>query len=652
MDPSQLPLGYAWSFINMVVISGVPSCRPGYRCIAELPKGNLQGAAIFRPLLGLEQIMIAIDGVIHVATYPFKEYFTLPNVLFSSSAKQVFFKQTIQSAERITPGSLTSAIRVVPPKAVMIMQDGAITAPAFYDGSSSGHIRDLPFQTPAGGVMEWVGDRLWVARGSEVFASDISNPFSFTEQIYLGGTSSFNFSRDVTAMTRTPNLAFPQLVIYTDEATSLIQADVRDRDLWPTTKGMQTEILQVGCAGNRAVTSQFGRLVWFSNSGVVFYDAATAQGWTSRSPLRDNEMLVSKTQLHSDVSLAAMGAFGQFLMISLPVEDLYNKHTWVLNSASWETITDEGGPTWNGFWLGTRPVEWVYGVIAGAERIYHVSADADGVNRLWEAFTPDRLDNGCPIMWAMFTRGYFGLTGQAKKTPGMPCRFMFSDVAMTGITEDLDFGVFVAPGVRGSFKQILKKRIEAEKGSLIFDQEVTATTEVFAYKAQSRVERTEDFFQQEPTQESGSCPVESEQNDGNEESFQMLIVGHGPATIRWIRPIALLEDDVNGLSGDPEACKNEDAFRLVRFDGEAAFNSDLSLAMAELASRALVNYTSHKTVDMTIQGISAVGVGFSESIVSQEAADRVAEIIATRQAETEISRSLPSTLSIGKGFED
>lgn len=650
MEPTQLPIGYLWDCINMIIVAGVPSCRPGYRCIAQMPRGNLQGCAIFRPLLGMEQIMIAIDGVIHVATFPFTEFKTLPNVLFSSTAKQVFFKQAIQSAQRNTPGSLSSAITVIPPRAVMMMQDGGTTAPAFYDGANSGHIRDVAFQTPAGGAMEWVGDRLWVAVGPRVFASDIVNPFSFVEQIYLGGTSSFNFSRDVTAMVRTPSLSFPQLMVYTDEATTLIQANIRNRNLWPTTDGMQQEILQVGCAGNRAVTSQFGRLVWFSNSGVVFFDPATAQGWTSRSPLRDNEMLTSKTLLSSDVSLTAMGAFGQFLMISLPVEDVYNKHTWVLNSASWETITDQGGPTWNGYWLGTRPVEWAYGVIAGAERIYHVSFDADRENRLWECFIPDRLDNGCPIMWAAFTRGYFGLTGQSKKAPGMPCQFMFADVALAGLDEDLDIGAFLAPGDRGSFKQIMSKRVTAEQGSLVFNREVTATTQVFAYKAQSRILRTEDFRQQEPTEESGSCPVESEANDGVEESFQMLIVGHGPATIRWIRPFALA--DPEQFSGEPKACENEPPFNIVRFDGEAAHNEDVSVAALELEQRAVANYRANKTVSMTVDSITAVGVGFSESIIAQQAADRVAEIIATRQAETEIGVALPSILSIGKGFDE
>src|SRR6185503_2998551 len=329
IDPSQLPVGQVWSAINTINIGGVISCRPGHKCLIKLPKGNLQGAAIFRPQVGLEQMLIAVDGLVYVTTWPFRELVQVPNIQFSAHAKQVFFSQTVQAATRITPGDLSSAIELILPKAVMIMQDGGSSAPAFYDGSTSGHIKGFPFQTPLGGAMQWVGDRLWVSYGNQVFASDISNPFSFVEQVYLGGTVSFNFSRDVTAMAKTPSIDSPQLLVYTDEDVSLIQADIRDRSVWPAVPGFQKEILQVGCSSNRAVTSHFGRLIWWSSSGIVIFDSATSRAITSRAPIRDNEMTISKKFLKDDLSLVAMGVFGQWALISTPAEDTFNKHTCV-----------------------------------------------------------------------------------------------------------------------------------------------------------------------------------------------------------------------------------------------------------------------------------------------------------------------------------
>jgi hypothetical protein len=644
-DPGQLPIGYYWAGVNTLNLGGAISCRPGYRCLITFPKGNLQGSAIFRPQIGNEQMMVAVDGVIYVAEWPFLEFRILTNVQFSPYAKQIFWKLTSQSARRLST-DFSSAIEVIPPRVVMFMQDGGSTAPAWYDGANSGHIRDHEFETPAGGPMEWVGDRLWVGKGNQVFASDIGNPFSFREQVYLGSNTSFYFVGDVTAMVKTPSIESPQLMIFTDSNGSLIQANIRNRDLWPQTDNFQMEIIQIGCPSQQGVISHYGRIVWMANQGMIFFDPATSGKITSRLPVRDNEMLVSKIRLNEDLSGVTIGAFGQYLCVSVPAESLFNKHTWVLNHASLATLNDDSGPSWAGYWLGTRPVSWMFGDIVGTERIFHVSADEDGENRLWEAFIPDRLDNGCPITWAVETRGYFGQTTQARKLPGSRCRMAWADVALVGIEEDLDLGIFYAPGVRGAYIPILNKRISVEKGSLSFDQEIDMTTDLFAFKPQSRVARTEDANQMSLTVETGSCGLESEDNENIDESFQLMIVGHGPATIRWIRPFAFAVSE--DFSGDPDACLDEIPFNTVRFDGTGVKAVDLGVATAELSMKFLSYYTSNRTIPVQQGGLTAIGVGFAESIVSQNAADRVAGIIAVKQAEMELKRDLPPTISAGE----
>lgn len=647
VDPSQLPLGTAWSAINMINLGGVWSTRPGYRCLLKLPEGNLQGAAIFRPQLGLEQMLMAVDGKIYVSTFPFVTYTEMPGVQFLSYAKQVYFTQTVQSAKRIVPGDLSSAIELIEPRAVVILQDGGFTAPAFYDGSQSGHIKGIPFQTPAGGTSEWAGDRYWIAVGNQVFASDIGNPFSFVEQIYLGGSAGFNFSRDVTAMATTPSADNPQLLVFTDENMTLLQASQRNRDAWPTIDGFQKEILQVGCTSDRGVASMYGKLFWFSDSGLVIFDPATARYITSRAPTRDGEMIVSKRFLREDLSEVAFGVMGQWLLISVPVEDKHNLHTWVLNNASFEKVNAEGQPTWTGYWLGTRPVEWICGNIAGSERAYHVSADADGINRLWETFRPERMDSdSCPITWALFTRGYFGLTSQTQKPPGIQCRYCFADVGFTDVSESTDVGIFTAPGVRGSFRPVASRMISVEQGSLSWDREILGTDLLYAFKPQSRILRSEDLSQQNPLAESGSCPVESNLNDDNEASFQLLLVGHGPASIRWIRSwgIAAGEED---FAGSPAACQDEAPGNIVRYDGEAVFNPNLKEGTDQLAAKSDGVFFSTQTEQVTANGVSAIGVGMAESIVSQRAADRVASRIAVRTAEIEVAAGAGTFLSLG-----
>ena len=647
LDPAQVRLGGYWQGINTVNVGGMISCRPGYRCVVQLPAGKLQGATIFRPSLGLEQMLVAIDGAIFVAEFPFKEFRLLTNVQMLPWAKQIYWQQTTQTAERRTT-DLSSAINIIEPRQVMIIQDGGFTAPAFYDGSQSGHIRDREFETPAGGAMSWVGDRLWVANGNRVFASDISNPFSFREQVYPGGVTSFSFSGDVTAMIKIPSLEYPQLIVFTEADTALLQADIRDRAVWATTDGFQREIAKVGCVSHRSLLSHYGRLSWMTSSGVAIFDAATLGKVAARLPVRDNELMTSKTVLADDLSLTAGAPMGQFLLFSVPFEDSYNRHSWCLNNASLETLSDDSGPSWAGIWIGTRPVEWAFGFIAGQERAYHVSFDEDGSNRLWETFQPERLDNGCPIMWAAFTRGYYGGTSQSQKPAGSECNFQFADVALVGIEEDLDMGVFYAGGLRGAFKPILAKRISVERGSVAYNQDITATTSLFALKPQSRIERTEDArLQPVGDAETGSCPPESEELENRDEAFQLLLVFHGPAAVRYIRTFAIAEPE--DFSGQPEACENQRAYNAVRFDGVGATATDYADAVLSLAIRPLRRYTSNQTVALSESGFSAVGVGFSESIVTQEAADRVARIIATKSAEAELASVIPPTISLGLG---
>jgi hypothetical protein len=647
-DPSQLPLGYAWNAINMLNIGGTLTCRPGHRCVSLLPDGNLQGLALFRPVAAFEQLIVVIDGRAYVADYPFKTFRRLPNIQLSTFAKQVFFAQTVQGAER-TSTDFSSPIKVISPKNVLFIQDGQNTSPAFYDGASNGHVRGDAFGTPSGGPITWVGDRLWVADGNQVFASDISNPFSFREQIYLGGVASFFFSDEVTAMVKTPSVASPQLMVFTSSDASILQANIRDRAQWPTTQNFQTEVVQVGCLSNRSALSHYGQIVWFSQSGVVIFDPATSDRLTARLPVRDNEQMVSKTNLDSDLSLVCASAFGQWLLMSVPQGDNFNRDTWVLNHASLVSLNDESGPSWSGQWIGTRPVEWVSGEIAGAERIYHISVDYDGKNRLWESFRPDRLDNNCPISWLLETRGYFGQTSpQPGKPAGARCRLAWVDIALAAIAEDVDLACYYAGGTRGAFRQILDRRLNVSKGSVNSELLIDQDTEIFSFKPQSRVVRTQDANQLPADDPDGGCGVERPDLDNIDESFQFAIAGHGPATIRWIRAFAFtIPEDV---SGNSVACEDETDIRVVRFDGVGLKGTNLEELTQQLANAPLYYFTSNQTAQITSGDFTTIGVGFAQSVISQRAADRVAKQIALQQAEIELAADLPPIISTGFGI--
>lgn len=646
-DPGQLPMGYYWNGINVVNSGGVISCRPGHRCVVQLPEGNLQGAALFRPGSGVEQLVCCISGILYAAEYPFKTFRQLSDVLLSPDAKQVFWAMTTQSARR-TSSDLTSPIELIDPRALLIVQDGGLSAPAWFDGAQSGQIRGDAFGLLSGSQMRWVGDRLWVARGKFLYASDIGDPLSFRELIYLGGVGAFVLPDEITALAITPGLESPQLLAFTSESCTLFQANIRERASWPATPDFSKEIFSIGAVSQRSVVLHFGQLFWYSQAGICWFDVAVQTRQKARIAVRDNEMNVSKSVLHTDLSLVAGGAFGSFMLMSVPAEDTFNRHTWVLNDASLETLTDDSGASWCGYWLGTRPVEWVYGSIAGAERIYHVAADEDGVNRLWESFRPERLDNGCPITWAVETRGYFGQTSQAQKLPGSDCRFAYADIALTGIEEDLDLAAFYAGGLRGAYKKIMTKRVNVARGSVMSGVEITASTELFALKPQTRQLRSEDARGQDVSLETGSCPAETDKLEDYDESFQLLVVGQGPATIRWIRAFA--QPRPEDQSGSGAACENETGSNAVRFDGAGASAGTDEEAAAAANLVPVDYYESNQTATITVGSVSSVGVGHATSIISQEAADRVASIIAVQQAELQITAALPPILSAGIGF--
>lgn len=646
-DPGVLPRGYFWLAVNMLNEAGVLTCRPGMRCVVKLPEGKLQGGALFRPKVGLEEMVVVVDGHVYVSPYPFTSWRMLDNLHFLPHAKQIYFCLTEQSVQRITT-DLESALEVIEPKAVLIMQDGGNTAPAWYDGSNSGHLRDFPFQTPAGGPMRWVGDRLWVGVGSNVYASDIANPLSFRELVYLGGVGAFTFPGEVTALAITPSLEVRQLLVFTEFNCSLLQANIRQRATWENTEGFQQEVFSIGCPSQRSVTEHFGGLTWMSNQGVMTLDTAVSTKHTARIPMRDSELHVSKIELHENLDLVAGGAYQKYVLMSVPAHDLFNKHTWVLNNASYESLSDTGGPSWSGYWLGTRPVEWIFGNIATTERCYHLSADEDDQNRLWECFLEERLDNGCPIPWLLITRGYFGLTSETQKRLGADCRFCYADLALTGIEEDLDLAVFYAGGMRGAFKKLLQKKIKVLRGVFRSGQNYDINTPIFAYKAQARRPRTEDARGQDADVDTGSCPIERDKNEDTDECFQLAVAGYGPATIRWIRALATDENDE--YDGDPDACKDETKDSALRYDGAGAQDADITALGAKLEHYFESSQTANVADDSG--DFASVAVGFAQTIISQACADRVAGIVALKQADRDVQGQMPNILSYGKGFDE
>lgn len=635
--PYHLAPGAYPRSMNTVNRGGIVQCRPGHRCKFVAPPGNFQGAEFFIPRRGTPVVIFGVEGLVYLSEYPYIDFRQIPGISFTPHARQLFFKQVEQFNERNEDGSIT----LIDPRILLVIQDGGLTPPAVFDGTRAEHHRG-PLAIPLGGPMEWIGDRLWVARGSSLFASDIANPLSFTEDIYIASTRAFFLPGEITALSKTTSIESPQLLAFTNDTTTLFHASIRSRAQWLLTPDFQKLLFpNIGCTSARSPRAHYGLLWWWSAYGLISFDTAVLSTQTSTLPHRDSEMTESKRLLSEDVGGVATISVENYLLVSVPYANRYNTHTWVLDNSAYQTINTMAPPVWNSFWTGTRPIVWLVGQVNDQSLVLHFSFDADGQNRLWESFTPDRLDDRCPITWYLETRGYFVQDALGKK------EFRWADIYLGELSGVVDVAVFWAGSKRGRYKRILTKRIQATSGMLRATDVVDSETILYALKSQSRRIRTQDareIWAQEETKT--SCGVESEDAEFWDESFQLLIVASGPGAVQGI---AIYTDPKEGekLSGACDEDETED--RLVRFDGAAV--SDTFLEAAEDLAAELEIFRSNKTVTLTLGDLIETGIGESESVISQQAADKVAECIAARKASKRLEEDAPAIVSLGEILE-
>lgn len=633
-DPVSLPVGRFSRGMNILVRGGVAQCRPGYRCRFAMPVGNIQGGAVFSPKQGLDILLFAVDGCIYASESPFVDYRLCAGVTFPAEVRKLYFQQVEQAVEQNPDGS----IAFINPRNLMIIQDGGRTTPVVFDG------RDLEKNSniQIGGPMAWIGDRLWVATGAQLRASDINNPLSFIEDQYIATVSAFTLPSEIVALAPTPTVSLPTLLVFTDDSTTMIQASIRDRSSWPTTPDMQKIVFDnIGCKSDRSVIAQRGLLWWYSAFGLTSFDAAQSAQVTNKLPYRDAEMAESKSRLSDDLTGIACASFENFLLCSVPYADIYNRHTWVLDSSVKQSLTEDSPTVWSSFWTGTRPVQWLNVEINGKSRLLYFSPDFDGVNRLWEAFMPDRLDEGCPISWYVESRGYVGDNRLALREK----QFQFARVYLTELLGDVDIGIFWAGAYRGRYKQIYDKRFKATGGCFNPSFRINMNTRIFGYKKQSRVVQTEDVMTKPANDEFTSCGVESPWAEQYDDAHQLLIVGSGRGAIRATKLYfgqPSPKDDMTKV----DKCADETEANVVRFDGAASEMNNSPEAHEQLTTPPL-EYTSAQSASVESGGFIEVGTGTGRSIISQRDADKIALCVATRKACHELEEVLPLVVSLG-----
>lgn len=516
--------------MNVVCRGGIVQTRPGTRTVFCLPDGNFQGCKLFTPSNGISQLVFVVDGKVYVSSSPFTSYTRLSAIQFSNTSKYIAWAVCLKSTDYDLQGNL---IPVDNPYSVLVMQDGLSRA-AYWDGNTAAHLNpatpDFPDQTdvvpgftetPIGLWMIWSGNRLWVSRGNQIFASDIGNPLKFTEALYLNEARAFYLSGDCTGMIEVPTDGNTSkgFIAFTENDGTLFQSYIQDRTLWLATPLFQNTIIPtMGCVAPRSLVTQYGLNWWFGPRGLTNINAALRQNITSRIDYQDNEMFASKAYLGPDLSGICGSFYENYLLMSVPSQDELNRHTWVLDQAPFE----DNAPAWCGFWSGWRPIEWTRGLVTGAERIFFGSVDYDGKNRIWEAMLPERTDNGVSITC------YAQLRDHAAGNLD-PKAYEWSKFFLSQIFGDVDLNVYVA-STKGGYQFQKGYHIVASPGQIYDNVEYSeAGPYMIGNIVQSRVIRTPDAT---GDNDCNACGVESQEGNLIDYAFSHLLVWSGQMGIR------------------------------------------------------------------------------------------------------------------------
>lgn len=516
---SKLPPGEYSLAMNTICRGGIIQTRPGSQALPlHLLRGNNQGLFAFNPTSSPSPVLLAaVNGFVSASYAPFRSYQFLPDIQFNVNSKYVSWASCIQSTYIDPNGDIQFLDN---PVNVVVMQDGATRA-AYWDGANSGHLDPTLLETPVGLWMCWSNNRLWVSRGSQIFASDIGNPLSFTESKYLNEGRAFYLPGECTGIAETPDRK--GIICFTSNTATLIQSSIQDRELWLQTPDFQQLILpDLGCVAPRSIVQQYGMLWWYSSRGLINLDDALRTHISSELRVRDMEMMQSKFTMDSDVSSVCGGSIENFLLHGVPCGDRQNTRIHVLDQAPAE---DSPVGVWPSYWSGWRPIEFAKSIINGTDYIFILSDDYDGETRIWQLFTQDKTDGGIPITSFVATKQHFFGNRDYKK-------FKFAEVEFENILGQTAVAVGVA-GLRGGYQKILEKDISSVKGQIYWDQQYGFEANLFASTSpQSRIVKTIDF--PDPNDCNSDC-IESDIKGLIDKAFSIVIMWSGVAGVSAYR---------------------------------------------------------------------------------------------------------------------
>jgi hypothetical protein len=611
--------------MNVVNRGGIIQTRPGSKSIIDIVASaeNVQGFTSFTPTGGVPHLVAAVDGKIYIAAAPFNSARILTGIHFNPTSKFVIFETCLKSSDYTASGEL---FFLTHPYNILMIQDGTTRA-AFWDGNNARHLNPSPSnnfdannnivtvegfdETFIGLFMKWSGNRLWIERNGQVFASDFGNPIKFTEAQYINEGRAFYLTGDCTGMIETPEQ--DGLLVFTAENCTLFQTNIQNRTLWLTTQNFQKIVFpQIGCVAPFSLVKQYGLIWWFSSMGMINTDQALALNRTSRMDFQDNEMICSKGNIGPDMTGICACAFENYLLVSVPSGHRKNKHTWCLDQA----VLEDGTKAWSSFWTGWFPVQWAAVKINGHERIFFISKDANNCVKIWESNQPDRTDNGAPITcWVQMKNHNFGDLKSFK-------RFLRAEAYGYEILGDVSFAIAVS-GRKGGFYKICQKEIVATPGAVYADQIYDINTCIEGLRPQSRVINSQENVS---PGNCNQCGIESVFPNDIDQAFGLLFLWSGRFGMTGFGMFA--KNYGKTSSGD---CETQEIGPNALSERGCSDKANTVIRCPFPIFQGTGSYTlacSRTKLDITTYGSA-------ESIISQQDADRKAIHNARLQAEQE-----------------
>jgi hypothetical protein len=555
--PTDLVPGtYAWG-VNIINRGGVVQTRPGKRLVQSFLGHNAQGAYWVRTMDDRNYKLVAIDGKIYWAPYPFVTWTQMAGVSFLPDAPRIWFC----NAEQVIIYDNANNITLLPtPKNIVLMQDG-VSTPCYWDTDdfTSGKA-DLSYVTgnpaspiPIGTVMLWQDNRLWIACKNLVYASDLLYPQSFTENTYLAEASGFRFPRPVSNMVPSPTQG---ILVGTQSSLHSLQSFIQDRTTWNETPNFQADVnLEVGFIAPWAVAYLHGMLWFLTARGIISYDRAQTENLSTVILTQDGEMQRSKHLMAPDVTRACMGVWENILMTSIPASCLENRHTWILDGGVAEKLNNTAGMCWTGIWTGTYPVQYTSPIVNGTQHCYELSYSSGflAINEgespspqpetdmplqsyihLWENYMPNQSQGvESDIHCSFETRAFLLQTDDYY-------RFVFAELMLVNLKGTVPIQVYVA-GLAGNYQPLFSTVLRADVGpwgnpskeALLYYVAKGQTTQFTNYRRQVRHMRTQEFIVHESGD--GAACVEIQRMDGIDKAFQLMVQWQGRLGLRQIK---------------------------------------------------------------------------------------------------------------------